>query len=69
MENITQHIESDKKELDNPAISPQRRRHLSQELESLERYKLTHPDDDRDPSPLELFCNENPDALECRLYE
>lgn len=69
METITQHIETDKKELDNPSISPQRRRHLSQELESLERYKINHPNEERDPSALELFCNENPDALECRIYE
>lgn len=69
METITQHIEADKKELDNPSISPQRRRHLSQELQSLERYKINHPNDERDPSALELFCNENPDALECRMYE
>ena len=69
METITQHIETDKKELDNPSISPQRRRHLSQELESLERYKINHPNEERDPSALELFCNENPDALECRMYE
>jgi hypothetical protein len=69
MENITNHIEADKKELDNPAISPQRRRHISQELESLELYREKHPNDDKDPSPLELFCSENPDALECRIYE
>lgn len=69
MESIKAHIKADKNELENPNISPQRRRHLYQELLSLERYKKDHPDDDRDPTPLELYCNENPDALECRCYE
>jgi hypothetical protein len=27
------------------------------------------PDDDHDPTPLELYCDENPAALECRVYE
>jgi hypothetical protein len=69
MDTIKQHIESDRKELDNPSLSPQRRRHVSQELESLERYQKNHPDSDKDPTPLELFCDENPNALECRIYE
>lgn len=69
MESIHAHIEADKKELDNPSLSPQRRRHVSQELQSLEKYKEDHPETEKDPSPLELFCNEHPDALECRCYE
>ena len=69
MDTIKQHIESDRKELDNPSLSPQRRRHVSQELKSLERYQKNHPDSDKDPTSLELFCDENPNALECRIYE
>jgi hypothetical protein len=65
---ITQHIERDIKELDDTAISYQRRRHLESELESLERYKQDHPGEEKDPTPLELYCNENPAALECRIY-
>ena len=69
MENIEKHIEYDKKILDNPLISAQSRRHTEEELRSLERWADSHPDDTRDPSSLELFCNDNPDALECRIYE
>jgi hypothetical protein len=66
---IQQHINDDKNELDDPQLSSQRRRHLEGELNSLEKYKANHPDEDHDPTPLELFCDENPDASECRIYE
>ena len=69
MDNINQHIEQDKKILDDPLTSPQCRRHTEDELKSLESYKENHPNDDHDPSPIELFCDENPDAPECRIYE
>jgi hypothetical protein len=66
---IQQHIDDDRNELDNPDLNGQRRRHLKGELESLEKYKENHPEDDHDPTPLELYCDANPAALECRLYE
>lgn len=66
---LQQHINDDKDELDGTTISAQRRRHLENELDSLEKYQVHHPDDDHDPSSLELFCDSNPDALECRIYE
>lgn len=66
---LQQHIEDDRNEIDNPITNGQRRRHLEDELESLEKYQKDHPNDDHDPTPFELFCNENPDALECRIYE
>lgn len=69
MDNIEQHIEYDRKILDDPMISSQARRHVEEELESLEKYREDHPEDDHDPTPLELYCNENPEALECRIYE
>lgn len=69
MENIEQHIKADRKILDDPTISPQHRRHIEGELESLEKYHETHPEDHHDPSSLELYCNENPDALECKTYD
>jgi hypothetical protein len=69
MENINKHIEMDKDELENPNISAQRRRHIESELEQLEAYKLNHPDDTHDPTPLELYCDANPNALECKIYE
>ena len=66
---LQQHINDDRDELDNPNTSSQRRRHLEGELDSLEKYQVSHPDDDHDPTPLELYCDENPSALECRVYE
>lgn len=66
---INQHINNNINELDSKNLSGQRRRHLQNELDSLERYQENHPNDFHDPTPLELYCNENPHALECRIYE
>jgi hypothetical protein len=69
MENIDQHIEKDLKILEDPTTSPQARRHTQQELDSLNLYKKNNPEKVKDPTPLELFCNENPHADECRIYD
>lgn len=69
MENIDKHIEKDKQILDDPQTSPQARRHTQEELAALEAYKDRHPEDTHDPTSLELFCDSNPDALECRMYD
>jgi hypothetical protein len=69
MDHIDQHIENDKKILEDPTVSPQMRRHTAEELEALETYKERHPEDSHDPTPLELYCDSHPDALECRCYE
>jgi hypothetical protein len=69
MENIDVHIAKDRAILDNPMISSQSRRHIEAELESLESYKKNHPDDLHDPNPLELYCDMNPSAPECRIYD
>jgi hypothetical protein len=66
---LQQHIDDDRNELDNSNTNGQRRRHLEDELSSLERYQANHPDDHHDPSPLELYCDTNPEALECRIYD
>lgn len=66
---LQQHINDNRDELDKPDINAQRRRHIEGELEALEKYQVNHPDTDHDPTPLELFCDENPDASECRIYE
>jgi len=65
---LQQHINDDRDELDNPDINAQRRRHIESELNSLEKYQANHPDDDHDPTPLELYCDENPSASECKIY-
>ena len=66
---INTHIQTDKRILDDPQVSAQSRRHIEEELESLERYAADHPEDDHDPSALELYCNDNPEALECKIYD
>jgi len=61
---LQQHINNDRDELDNPNTS-----NLEGELDALEQYQVNHPDDDHDPSSLELYCDAHPDALECRVYD
>jgi hypothetical protein len=69
MDHIDQHIENDKKILEDPTVSPQMRRHTAEELEALETYKERHPEDSHDPTPLELYCDANPGAIQCRVYD
>jgi hypothetical protein len=69
MENIQQHIEKDKEILEDPTISPQQRRHIEEELDQLQTYQERHPEDDHDPTALELYCDANPSASECRVYD
>jgi hypothetical protein len=69
MESIEQHIEADREELADPQLSPQRRRHIEGELEELEAYAERHPEDHHDPSSLELYCDNNPSAPECLVYD
>jgi hypothetical protein len=69
MENIQKHIEHDRKIVDDVMASSQSRRHAEEELEALERYAARHPEEQNDPTPLELYCDDNPHALECRIYE
>jgi hypothetical protein len=69
MATLDDHIEQDKKIIDDALSSPQARRHAESELKDLEQYKLNHSGESHDPSPLELFCDLNPSAPECRIYE
>ena len=69
MENIEVHIAADKKILDDPQTSPQARRHTEEELEELKAYAERHPEDHHDPTPLELYCDANPSAPECLVYD
>ena len=73
MESIEKHIEKDKELLQDPTLSPQMRRHTADELEHLERYAKEHAKDiaadHHDPSAFEMYCDENPEADECRIYE
>ncbi len=57
-------------ELENYSINnKQRKRYLESYLGELNKYKEKNPDKDELPSPLELYCDLNPDALECRIYD
>lgn len=74
MESIEKHIQKDKEILQDPTTSPQQRRHVEEELHELEVYVENHKEeieagDHHDPSSLELFCEMEPDADECRIYE
>ena len=74
MESIEKHIEKDREILHDPTISPQQRRHIESELEELEAYAENHKadieaGDHHDPTPLEIYCDVNPEADECRIYE
>jgi hypothetical protein len=69
MSTIDQHIERDRAILDDQTLSPQMRRHTAEELKALEAYKEHHPEDQHDPTSLELFCDKNPGAVECLVYD
>lgn len=69
MDTIDQHIQKDKEILEDPTTSPQQRRHVEDELFSLEEYKVKHPEDSHDPTSLELYCDSHPEALECKKYD
>ena len=56
MESVEKHIEQDKKILDDPTVSSQARRHVEDELDALERWVKNHPNDEHDPTALELYC-------------
>ena len=69
MGTIDQHIQKDVEILNDPTTSSQSRRHIEEELTALKSYKTNHPEDSHDPTALELYCDANPNALECRIYE
>ena len=66
---IEDHISKDKKILEDPTISPQQRRHIESELHDLEEYHEKHPEDHHDRTAFEMYCDANPEADECRIYE
>lgn len=69
MDSIESHIRQNEDILSDPTISAQYRRHVEAELDELKQYAERHPDEHKDPSSLEVYCDLNPDALECRIYE
>lgn len=71
MNTIDEHIQKDKSEIEaaRAAGDAGKVRHLEGELKGLEEYKAHHPEDNHDPSPLEVYCDMNPEAPECRVYD
>ena len=71
MKSIDEHIKKDQSEIEaaKAAGDQAKIRHLTDELTSLEEYKEHHPEDSHDPTSLELYCDKNPEADECRVYD
>ncbi|MEO1004101.1 MAG: CP12 domain-containing protein [Cyanobacteria bacterium J06638_7] len=71
MNSIDDHIQKDKSEIEaaRAAGDQGKVRHLEEELEGLQTYKSQHPEDNHDPSSLEVYCEMNPEAPECRVYD
>ena len=71
MKSIDEHIKQDQSEIETAKAEGDlpKVRHLTEELHSLEEYKEHHPGDDHDPTSLEMFCDSNPEAPECRVYD
>lgn len=71
MKTIDDHIRKDEDEMLKAKAEGQdgKVRHLEGELRDLKEYKQHHPGDSHDPSPLEVYCDSNPEAPECRIYE
>ena len=71
MKSIDEHIQKDQSELEAAKATGDqaKQRHLTEELKSLEEYKEHNPEDKHDPTSLELYCDANPDAEECRVYD
>ena len=71
MNTIDEHIAKDKTEIEaaKAAGDQPKVRHLQDEVKDLEEYKAHHPGEQKDPSPLEVFCDLNPEAPECLVYD
>ena len=71
MNTIDEHIAKDKTEIEaaKAAGDQPKVRHLQDEVKDLEEYKAHHPGDQKDPRPLEVFCDLHPDAPECLVYD
>ena len=71
MKSIDEHIQQDQSEIEaaRAAGDMGKVRHLEAELKDLKEYKDHHPGDNHDPTPLEVFCDLNPEAPECLVYD
>lgn len=65
---LQQLINNISEELETTSLNKQRKRYLQAYLEELLKYQNNHPESTVAPNSLELFCDLNPNALECRIY-
>ena len=74
MKSIEDHMEYDKKIIEDQQSNPAARRHAKEELHELEEYAEHHKEeieagDHQAPNALELFCDMHPDEPECLVYD
>ena len=56
-------------ELENFSLNSQRRRYLQSYLKEILEYQKNNPYHTGVPTSLQLFCDLNPEAQECRIYD
>lgn len=56
-------------ELEDPAINKQRNRYLKNYLSELLEYQKNHPEETAIPTNFELYCDLNPEAPECKIFD
>lgn len=71
METIDSHLNQLKAALEQARQNGDNARinHLEKELRDLEAYRAHHPEEQNDPTPLEVYCDLNPEAPECLVYD
>jgi hypothetical protein len=71
LETIDSHLAKLKAELEQAQATGETAKvnHLQTELKNLEVYQAHHPGEQKDPSPLEVYCDLNPEAPECLVYD
>ena len=71
MKSIDEHIAKDESEIQTAKAEGNdgKVRHLQEELKDLKEFKEHHRGDNHDPTSLEMYCENNPEAVECRVYD
>ena len=71
MDSIDSHLAKLRAELEQARVNGDtaKANHLEGELKDLETYQARHPDQHQDPTPLEVYCDLNPQAPECLVYD
>jgi hypothetical protein len=67
--NLQETIKIIQDELYNNSINKQRERHLETYLSELIEYSERHPEVTKLPGPLTIFCDLNPNAKECKIFD